>query len=50
LVQGKQDSYQIEKKYIRKDGRTAWGRLNVSLIRGAKVEDHLAICMVENIT
>ncbi|MBM4300764.1 MAG: PAS domain S-box protein [Deltaproteobacteria bacterium] len=50
LVQGHQDSYQVEKKYIRKDGRTAWGRLNVSLIRGVKVEDHLAICMIEDIT
>ena len=50
LVQGKQDSYQVEKKYIRQDGRTAWGRLNVSLIRGAKVEDHLAVCMIEDIT
>jgi signal transduction histidine kinase len=50
LVQGKQDSYQVEKKYMRKDGRTAWGRLNVSLIRGAKVEDHLAICIIEDIT
>jgi len=50
LVQGKQDSYQVEKKYVRKDGQTAWGRLNVSLIRGAKVEDHLAVCMIEDIT
>ena len=50
LVQGKKDSYQVEKKYVRKDGQTAWGRLNVSLIRGAKVEDHLAVCMIEDIT
>jgi PAS domain S-box-containing protein len=50
MVQGKQDSYQVEKKYVRKDGQTAWGRLNVSLIRGAKVEDHLAVCMIEDIT
>ena len=50
LVQGKQDSYQVEKKYVRKDGQTAWGRLNVSLIRNAKVEDHLALCMIEDIT
>jgi PAS domain S-box-containing protein len=50
LVQGQKDSYQVEKKYIRKDGRTAWGRLNVSLIRGAKVEEHLAVCMVEDVT
>jgi PAS domain S-box-containing protein len=50
LVQGQQDSYQGEKKYIRKDGRTAWGRLHVSWVRGVKEEDHLAICMVEDIT
>jgi PAS domain S-box-containing protein len=50
LVQGGEDSYQGEKKYVRKDGRTAWGRLNLSLLRGAKAEDHLAICMIEDIT
>jgi PAS domain S-box-containing protein len=50
LVQGQQDPYQGEKKYICKDGRTAWGRLNVSLLRGAEEEDRLAICMIENIT
>jgi PAS domain S-box-containing protein len=50
LVQGKKDSYQIEKKYICKDGRMAWGRLNLSLIRGATVKEHLAICMIEDIT
>jgi PAS domain S-box-containing protein len=49
LVHGKQDSYQVEKKYVRKDGQTAWGRLNVSLVRGAKEEDHLAVCMIEDI-
>jgi len=50
LLHGKQDFYQGEEKYLCKDGRSAWGRLNVSLIRGAKVEDHLAICMIEDIT
>ena len=50
LVQGKRESYQVEKKYLRKDGRTAWGRLNVSLIRDARAEDHLAICMIEDIS
>jgi PAS domain S-box-containing protein len=49
LVQGQEDSYQVEQKYIRKDGGTAWGRLNVSLLRSAKVEDHLAICILEDI-
>jgi len=49
LVQGQEDSYHVEQKYIRKDGGTAWGRLNVSLLRAAKVEDHLAICIIEDI-
>ena len=50
LVQGERESYRVEKKYLRKDGRTAWGRLNVSLIRGARVKDHLAVFMIEDIT
>jgi PAS domain S-box-containing protein len=50
LLQGKRESYQVDKKYLRKDGRTAWGRLNVSLIRGARVDEHLAICMIEDIS
>ena len=50
LVQGKQNSYQVEKKYVCKDGQAVWGRLNVSLIRGDKVEDHLAVCMIEDIS
>ena len=50
LVHGQEDSYQGEKKYVRKDGRTAWGRLNVSLLRGAKDENHLAVCLIEEIT
>ncbi len=50
LVQGQEDSYQGEKKCFRKDGRTFWGRLNVSLLKGAKAEDHIAVCMIEEIT
>ena len=49
LVHGEQDSYRSEKKYIRKDGQMAWGRLNVSVVRGTTAE-YFAICMVEDIT
>jgi PAS domain S-box-containing protein len=49
-VHGQQESYQVEKKYVRKDGQTAWGRLNLSLIRGTRAEDHLAVCLIEDIT
>jgi PAS domain S-box-containing protein len=50
LVNGKQESYQSEKKFVCKDGRTVWGRLNVSLIRGTTAEEYFAICMVEDIS
>ncbi|WKN31481.1 PAS domain S-box protein [Porifericola rhodea] len=33
LFAGKQDNYQIEKRYYRKDGELLWGLISVSLIR-----------------
>lgn len=50
LVAGKRDHYQMEKRYIRRDGAVILGRLIVSLIRGAKGEARFAISMVEDIT
>ena len=50
LVIGKRDHYQIEKRYVRKDGEVIWGRLNVSLDRGTQGRSQLTICMVEDIT
>ena len=50
LIAGKRDHYQIEKRFIRKDGGVIWGQLNVSLVRGEKGERPFTICMVENIT
>jgi PAS domain S-box-containing protein len=50
LVEGKQESYQGEKKYIRKDGQAAWGRLTVSPFQGVKDEEQFAICLLEDIT
>jgi len=41
--------FKSRKKYIRKMAERL-GPLNVSLIRGAKVEDHLAVCMIEDIS
>jgi PAS domain S-box-containing protein len=50
LVEGKRESYQAEKKYLRQDGQTAWGRLTVSSFQGAKTKDQFAICLLEDIT
>jgi PAS domain S-box-containing protein len=50
LVTGKRDRYEMDKRYIRKDGRVVWTHLNVSLVRGAgDVAPHV-IAMVEDIT
>ena len=48
LFAGKRDHYQMEKRYIRKDGRIIWGRLTVSRPRGE--ERSYVIGMVEDIT
>ncbi len=49
LQAGKRDAYQIEKRYIRKDGEVLWGRLTVSRVQ-ALDDEALVLGMVENIT
>jgi PAS domain S-box-containing protein len=48
LISGEKDYYQIERRYIRKDGEIVWGRLSVSLSDGLR-ETH-TIHMIEDIT
>lgn len=49
LQRGERSSYQIEKRYIRKDGTIFWARRSISLIRDG-VDDHeYALVMIENI-
>src|SRR5208283_2873005 len=50
LKKGKTDTYQIEKRYIRKDGGVVWGNLTVSLVRSPDGMPLHAIGMVEDIT
>jgi PAS domain S-box-containing protein len=50
LMEGKRQSFQAEKKYLRQDGQTAWGRLIVSPFQGVKAGDQFAICLVEDIS
>lgn len=49
LLSGKQDHYQVEKRYIRKDEGVVWGCVNVSLVRDAGGNPQYTIHMVENI-
>ncbi|MHB0975625.1 MAG: SpoIIE family protein phosphatase [Candidatus Aquicultorales bacterium] len=50
LVGGIRDSFQIEKRYVRKDGGIIWGMLSVSLVRDDMGMPKFAIGMVEDIT
>lgn len=50
LVEGRRNSFQMEKPYVRKDGGLAWGRLTVSPFRVAGGEPQFAIAMVEDFT
>ncbi|MDB6126286.1 MAG: domain S-box [Verrucomicrobia bacterium] len=50
LLAGKRDSYQIEKRYVRKDKRVIWARLTVSIVKGPDQAPLYAVSMVEEIT
>jgi len=42
------DHYQLEKRYIRRDGSLLWGKLSISLLKGRP--SPLVVAMVEDIT
>lgn len=50
VVKGKRKRYQIEKRYITKDGSIKYGKLTVSLIADKKFKSKNIIALVEDIT
>ncbi|MFW9803637.1 MAG: PAS domain S-box protein [Candidatus Thorarchaeota archaeon] len=50
MLNSEEERYQIEKRYMHKDGSVRWGRLTVSLIRDADGTPQSTIGMVEDIT
>jgi PAS domain S-box-containing protein len=50
LMAARCDHYQMEKRYLRKDGRLVWTRLTVSLMRDAEENPRFALGMVEDVT
>ena len=50
LLKGQRDSYVIDKRYVRKDGETVWGRLSVSLIRDQEGQAQYSVVVCEDIT
>lgn len=50
MIAGTRDSYQIEKRHIRKDGEPVWVRLTNSLVRNPNGDPQYTIAVVEDIT
>jgi len=50
VMNGKIDGYQMEKRFIHRDGRSIWVRLSVSLVRDGSGAPEYAIGMAEDIT
>lgn len=47
LIEGKRDHYQMEKRYIRKDGKVIWGSLTVTMLQRNPLS---IMAMVQDIT
>jgi two-component system, cell cycle sensor histidine kinase and response regulator CckA len=50
MVEGKRRSYQLEKRYIRKDGEIVWGRLTRSVVLDEEGRAKYCLGMLEDIT
>ena len=50
LQQGTKDSYRLEKRYVRKDGKVIWAEFSVSAIRDASGEYSATLAVVIDIT
>ena len=49
LIEGKRDSYVIERRYRHKNGRTFWARINYSLVRDVDNRPDYLIGIIEDI-
>src|SRR5271154_5734134 len=50
LLASEVDTYEMEKRYIHKDGHAVWIQLNVSLVRGADGQPEHFIGQIQDIT
>ncbi|CAN5885699.1 hypothetical protein BH23ACT11_BH23ACT11_15930 [soil metagenome] len=50
LLSGELDRYQVEKRYLRKDGEVIWVKPTVSVVRNAEGEPLFLVGVVEDIT
>lgn len=49
LLSGERDSYELEKRYIRRDGVVLWGRLTVSVVRDRDQPQYF-VSQIEDVT
>jgi PAS domain S-box len=50
LIAGVRDFYQLEKRYLKKDGAVIWGRLTVSVLGARVAEGQFVLAMIEDVT
>ena len=50
LLEGELERYELEKRYVRKDGEIVWGLLSASVVRGADGQPLYAVGQVQDIT
>lgn len=50
MAAGKRDGYQMEKRYIARDGRIVWGRLTRTVVRDERGAPRYCLGMLEDIT
>ena len=50
LTSGRRDQYQLENRYVRKDGQVLSGRLHASLVRDPGGEPDFVVALLEDIT
>ena len=50
LLDGQIRTYSLDKRYVRKDGRVVWGRLQVSLVRDEEGKPDYFIAQIQDIT
>jgi PAS domain S-box-containing protein len=50
LVSGRRDQVVAERRYVRKDGSTLWGRLTTCLVRDDRGDPEFGLTLVEDVT
>src|SRR4030095_11117121 len=50
LIAGVRDFYQLEKRYLKKDGTVIWGRLTVYVLGARAAQGPFVLAMIEDLT